>query len=262
MHIRARIDPLIQTTAPARPGARTAWHTHPLGQMLIVTAGNEQLDPERVVAQCAGVAVVYREIAVSPRMLKIVPKSPKAVGLSDGEILHAIEQQNLDAKLRTLLLRFAERKYAIHVPPEEVLASLSPVVRDEEAYRRSFEPDLAMARAARRVVQGANKDQVFSEDLQRYPSITRQLFEQMLMMFNSDEVIDEFLHRDHAAGRGRLLEQARLGIVAQRLSALVAARAREKNQPLDEAEAQFWSDLIKDAGTTVLDSTFRLPSWR
>ena len=43
-----RIDPLIQTTPPARvggaivtfePGARTAWHTHPLGQMLIVTAG-------------------------------------------------------------------------------------------------------------------------------------------------------------------------------------------------------------------------------
>lgn len=43
-----RLDPLFQTTAPARaagtsvtfePGARTAWHTHPLGQILIVTAG-------------------------------------------------------------------------------------------------------------------------------------------------------------------------------------------------------------------------------
>src|SRR6187401_493336 len=43
-----RIDPLIQPAAPARtaaaivtfePGARTAWHTHPLGQTLIVTAG-------------------------------------------------------------------------------------------------------------------------------------------------------------------------------------------------------------------------------
>ena len=43
-----RIDPLIQAPAPARvvgasvtfePGARTAWHTHPLGQTLIVTAG-------------------------------------------------------------------------------------------------------------------------------------------------------------------------------------------------------------------------------
>ena len=43
-----RIDPLFQTTAPARtagasvtfePAARTAWHTHPLGQTLIVTAG-------------------------------------------------------------------------------------------------------------------------------------------------------------------------------------------------------------------------------
>jgi quercetin dioxygenase-like cupin family protein len=43
-----RIDPLFQADAPARaagnavtfePGARTAWHTHPLGQILIVTAG-------------------------------------------------------------------------------------------------------------------------------------------------------------------------------------------------------------------------------
>lgn len=43
-----RIDPLVQPNAPARvaaasvtfePGARTAWHTHPLGQTLIVTAG-------------------------------------------------------------------------------------------------------------------------------------------------------------------------------------------------------------------------------
>jgi quercetin dioxygenase-like cupin family protein len=43
-----RIDPLFEAAAPARvvgatvtfePGARTAWHTHPLGQRLIVTAG-------------------------------------------------------------------------------------------------------------------------------------------------------------------------------------------------------------------------------
>jgi quercetin dioxygenase-like cupin family protein len=43
-----RIDPLFQANDPARavgasvtfePGARTAWHTHPLGQTLIVTAG-------------------------------------------------------------------------------------------------------------------------------------------------------------------------------------------------------------------------------
>ncbi len=43
-----RIDPLCSPPEPARvamalvtfePGARTAWHTHPLGQTLIVTAG-------------------------------------------------------------------------------------------------------------------------------------------------------------------------------------------------------------------------------
>jgi quercetin dioxygenase-like cupin family protein len=44
-----RIDPLFQVTDPARaagasvsfePGARTAWHTHPLGQTLIITSGS------------------------------------------------------------------------------------------------------------------------------------------------------------------------------------------------------------------------------
>ena len=43
-----RVDPLFQAPDPARvsgasvtfePSARTAWHTHPLGQTLIVTAG-------------------------------------------------------------------------------------------------------------------------------------------------------------------------------------------------------------------------------
>ncbi|WP_349781713.1 cupin domain-containing protein [Xanthomonas arboricola] len=45
---KVRIDAPFQADAPARvggatvtfePGARTAWHTHPLGQTLIVTAG-------------------------------------------------------------------------------------------------------------------------------------------------------------------------------------------------------------------------------
>ena len=43
-----RLDPLFHAPAPARvlsvsvtfePGARTAWHTHPLGQTLVVTGG-------------------------------------------------------------------------------------------------------------------------------------------------------------------------------------------------------------------------------
>ena len=43
-----RIDRLFEAPAPARvagasvtfePGARTAWHTHPLGQTLVVTSG-------------------------------------------------------------------------------------------------------------------------------------------------------------------------------------------------------------------------------
>jgi quercetin dioxygenase-like cupin family protein len=50
-----RVDPLFQAPPPARvlcvsvtfePGARTAWHTHPLGQTLIVTGGRGWVQSE------------------------------------------------------------------------------------------------------------------------------------------------------------------------------------------------------------------------
>src|SRR5256885_2034262 len=51
-----RIDPLFQAPDPAlvqgasvtfEPGARTAWHTHPLGQTLIITAGWRRGEADR-----------------------------------------------------------------------------------------------------------------------------------------------------------------------------------------------------------------------
>lgn len=50
-----RIDPLMNPPEPARvagasvtfePGARTAWHTHPLGQTLIITSGRGRVQRE------------------------------------------------------------------------------------------------------------------------------------------------------------------------------------------------------------------------
>ncbi|WP_238366436.1 cupin domain-containing protein [Mesobacterium pallidum] len=50
-----RMDPLFQAEAPGRavgthvtfePGARTAWHTHPAGQTLIVTFGRGRVQRE------------------------------------------------------------------------------------------------------------------------------------------------------------------------------------------------------------------------
>jgi quercetin dioxygenase-like cupin family protein len=50
-----RVDPLFEAPEPARvrgahvtfePGARTAWHTHPLGQTLVVTGGRGRAQRE------------------------------------------------------------------------------------------------------------------------------------------------------------------------------------------------------------------------
>jgi len=66
---QVRLDPLHAAEAPARvsaasvtfePGARTAWHTHPLGQILVVTAGCgwTQCEGEPIVEIRAGDVVV------------------------------------------------------------------------------------------------------------------------------------------------------------------------------------------------------------
>lgn len=63
-----RIDPLFSAPEPARvacasvtfePGARTAWHAHPLGQILLVTSGRgwTQCEGEPVVEIGAGDAI-------------------------------------------------------------------------------------------------------------------------------------------------------------------------------------------------------------
>jgi len=58
-----RIDPLFQAPDPARvagasvtfeAGARTAWHSHPLGQTLIITAGSG-----RVQRECGAVEAIH-----------------------------------------------------------------------------------------------------------------------------------------------------------------------------------------------------------
>ncbi len=60
-----RIDPLFEAPEPARvrgasvtfeSGARTAWHTHPLGQTLIVTSGSVGRSIGAVPSRTSGLA--------------------------------------------------------------------------------------------------------------------------------------------------------------------------------------------------------------
>ncbi|WP_184531531.1 cupin domain-containing protein [Variovorax sp. Sphag1AA] len=57
---RARVDPVFPARAPSRvsagqvtfdPGARSAWHTHPLGQTLVVTSGSGWVQQEGAARQ-------------------------------------------------------------------------------------------------------------------------------------------------------------------------------------------------------------------
>ena len=99
-----RIDPLNAPPAPARvscasitfePGARSAWHTHPLGQTLIVTAGCGW-------TQCEG------EPIVEIRAGDVFANSRAARCTVRGSVPRGIERMMLKASRRALVVAISE----------------------------------------------------------------------------------------------------------------------------------------------------------
>jgi len=105
------IMPLISTPAPARlrgvsvrfaPGARTAWHTHPLGQTIIITAGTGRVQRDGgEITQVQTGDVVYFE-----------PGERHWHGATpDSEMTHIALQEELDGTSVTWLEQVAGAEY-------------------------------------------------------------------------------------------------------------------------------------------------------
>ncbi|MDX8532777.1 cupin domain-containing protein [Mesorhizobium sp. VK25A] len=106
-----RIDPLFPVAEPSRaaanavtfePGARTAWHTHPLGQMLIVTAG-------RGLVQREGGPV---EEILPGDVVRFAPDEKHWHGATPTTALtHIAIQESLDGKAVTWLEHVSDAQY-------------------------------------------------------------------------------------------------------------------------------------------------------
>jgi quercetin dioxygenase-like cupin family protein len=106
-----RVDPLFEAHAPARtlgssvtfePGARTAWHTHPLGQTLIVTAGCGWI-------QCEGGPV--EEIRPGDVVLFSPGEKDWHGATPTTGITHIAILEQLDGKTADWLERVADEQY-------------------------------------------------------------------------------------------------------------------------------------------------------
>jgi quercetin dioxygenase-like cupin family protein len=107
-----RLDPLFSAPLPSRvmtasvtfePGARTAWHTHPLGQILVVTAGCG-------LTQCEG------EPAVRIRAGDVIwcpPGHKHWHGAApETAMTHIAIQEALDGRFITWLEKVTDEEYA------------------------------------------------------------------------------------------------------------------------------------------------------
>lgn len=112
-----RIDPLFEAPEPARasgaivtfePGARSAWHTHPLGQTLIVTAGcgwvQSEGDPK--------VEIRPGDVVSCP------PKEKHWHGATTTTAMtHIAIQEALDGKVVEWMEKVSDEQYQTAQPP-------------------------------------------------------------------------------------------------------------------------------------------------
>jgi quercetin dioxygenase-like cupin family protein len=106
-----RIDPLFEASEPARaigasvtfePGARTAWHTHPLGQNLIVVSGSGFV-------QCWGKPA--RRIGPGD-VVQCPPREKHWHGATpDCAMTHIAVQEALDGKVVDWLEKVSDEEY-------------------------------------------------------------------------------------------------------------------------------------------------------
>jgi len=114
-----RIDPLFDAPVPARvaggsvtfePSARTAWHTHPLGQTLIVTAGSG------LVQRSGGPVEEIRPGDV----IWFAPGEKHWHGASPTTAMtHIAIQESLDGKAVDWLEKVTEEQYEAWLPTRE-----------------------------------------------------------------------------------------------------------------------------------------------
>jgi quercetin dioxygenase-like cupin family protein len=97
----ARIDPLFAAQAPSKvsagyvtfqPGARSMWHTHPLGQMLVVTTGTGWAQQEGADKQ----VIKPGEVIWTPPGVKHWHGATSTTGVTHMAIQEALDGKNVE----------------------------------------------------------------------------------------------------------------------------------------------------------------------
>lgn len=141
----ARVDSPFQATAPARvsgarvlfdPGARTAWHTHPLGQTLIVIAGTGRVqrwgDPVEEIRQGD---VVW-----------IPPGQKHWHGAAPGtSMTHIAISEQLDGKTVEWMEKVSDAQYTAPLRGQAAPPGAAPRPRPSQVAIGGFAPNLSQS---------------------------------------------------------------------------------------------------------------------
>lgn len=196
-----RVDPLFQPVAPSRawgaavtfePGARTAWHTHPLGQVLIVTSGVGR------VQQWGGPVDEIR----TGDVVWIPPGVKHWHGASPSESMtHIGIVEMLDGKSADWLESVTDAQYAAPLRAQSSATPAGPKLRPSRAAIGDFAPKLAEL-----------TDDVLYGDVWERPQLTKHdrslvTVAALIAMNRPDQLRSHFLRaRENGVTKDELIE--------------------------------------------------------
>jgi len=186
--------------------------------------------------------------------------------IQDPAARHDWEQARLDQLMAQHLFEAAVERAGVRATDEEL--ERDPRMRSitDENIAAMVEADRQWMRAALAVFDGESPRTVYARMIDRKTAADRggeERLQRFVLMFDSRDAVLKSLERiDAGVTREQLKADIRFRLSRGRLLDYLTSAAKDAGVSREQFAETFWSQIIRETGTAIIDQQYRLISWR
>ena len=227
---------------------------------LSVTAGAEERDPSRVIAQIGDRRITFGEIGCNRKVVEL--NRQRLGGRSIDAACAEAEQQEFRSRAASALIEAACVVERCVLTEAEIDRFRSPVLKDEHSLRSFAREARRVPEAIRRVYRGESIDAVY-EDVIRPLNIPLESFRNEVAMYGTLERVEKYLARDFVETlRQQLEDRARRKAMLAQLRGKIEALAASGKRSRDASADDYLASLQPRLTVLVFDNRFQIPKGR
>lgn len=186
--------------------------------------------------------------------------------MQDPAARHKWQQARLDQLIAQHLFEAALERTGVRATDEEL--ERDPRMRNitDENIAAMVEADRQWMRAALAVFDGESPHAIYARMIDRKTAADRggeERLQRFVLMFDSRDAILKSLERiDAGVTREQMTADIRFQISREHLLDYLTSAAKDAGQSREQFAETFWSQIIRETGTAIIDREYRLISWR